>query len=310
MNKGEIAMIYFSKVFDSIQIYGAKYVNKKLGKSSEMFKHPYSHHHFMDYNSNLIDNLSKKHRLQLIKGNGNELQNSNNKPSSLHSILSSSALAVNAFSHIDKEKSSLILYNDIFKSVDFEKRLCTLKGRSATTKYANLDIFLEGKKTLLFIESKYSEPYKKKNSLIKESYKTKNNGYDYKLYDIDTWAPFIKSMEKKFSNLRFDLQQNLKHLIGIHNFVKENPEYQNYKIILLNLIYDVKESFGDKKLTDKLNQVISEFNEVKKPINDFMTSKPINLNFEIDYMTYSYFIENHLQDENVKDYLLYKYYNY
>lgn len=143
------------------------------------------------------------------KGNGGELKG---KARAIHS---SSMLAYNFF-HWVSEDAPLTLFGKTFVDVAFEVKLpCLNRGM------ANLDVALVGKdrKSVLFLESKFTEYFNNRTFSMSESYKNQNC---YAGKAACSWSSAVESVEtlveermKTEKNYYEGIKQCVCHLIAI-----------------------------------------------------------------------------------------------
>ena len=121
--------------------------------------------------------MPENFRKMFLNGSGNELTGK------ACAVYSSSILSYNFFHQIS-EDNSLYLDGHKYTKVYFEVQLPTLQGSTP----ANMDVVLEethqgGKRTLMFIESKFTEHFSNANSemmvMSKNSYSKRNNKLPY-----------------------------------------------------------------------------------------------------------------------------------
>lgn len=129
--------------------------------------------YFANYLGNVYGNkMNEEHRKMFERGSGSELQ------SKARAVHSSSMLGYNFFSWIN-ERHPFVWEDVTYKEVYFEVRLRTIKRSPAP---ANMDIVLDGinkdgKRVLLFIESKFLEYTNYDKIDLSESYLKPDNYY-------------------------------------------------------------------------------------------------------------------------------------
>lgn len=235
---------------------------------------------------------------QYIQGSGNEL---NGK---FWSKNSSSRLAFDLYSWIAEDKGIL--------SFQFEKQLpgviCISSGTSGVP---NMDVFFETHDTLVFIESKYTEPkasLKYKNGDLSKAY-WYDGKYGRANFDLSTrfyhqeevaksFSAFCETMQKAtIGNKRnwFDLKQETCHLFGILFYVlcasiegtsfscnldKARQVFNGKKVVLCNNVWGlVGDSFEEKELP-----LVEKFKkESERLLNDIFNQLQIDCHFSFAF---------------------------
>ena len=176
-----------------------------------------------DYYANTyVDNIylpqmAEKHIRMFCKGEGKELLPKEGKKEKGACIFSSSMLAYNFFSWIDKEHP--LLFDGVkYDRVVFEEQFRVLKNRNNK---ANLDVVLvsEDEKTILLIESKFTEHFKLGTVDISEAY---DDPTSYFANGI-RWVPIIKQIRDRMNSGEEAYFEGIKqvtcHLIGISSVI-------------------------------------------------------------------------------------------
>jgi len=195
-------------------------------------------------------------------GNGNELSKTEKHPPKMAATYSSSRLAFNLFKDKMNWKTNLFLgEEDIYSKVEFEVKL----PEEPNCHKPNMDIVLYGAKSIVYIESKFTEIYKESDKFIKEPYK---NVLDY--LEISTTPLYINKKGEKGFNIDikttyFDIKQTICHLLGIS---KDAKKHKNKTIIFCDLFFDptTLQNYFDN--TQEFNETLRIFNqcldEIKK----------------------------------------------
>ncbi|MCA9512655.1 MAG: hypothetical protein KC560_18245 [Myxococcales bacterium] len=154
-------------------------------------------------------------RSDFAAGDGNELEPRTSKggargdvPPKFHAVLSSSALAANAFGAFRSDPSALSIAGiSGFASLRFERKMPTGVRRAE----ANLDVALESSEVLVGVESKFSELLAGKEAKFAD-------GYEAAVAEAksDPWRKFhgrLVRNPERFSHL--DAAQLVKHFLGL-----------------------------------------------------------------------------------------------
>lgn len=172
-------------------------------------------------------------RKMFLNGSGNELTGK------ACAVYSSSMLSYN-FYHSISHCNPLNLDGHKFTKVYFEVQLPTLQGSTP----ANMDVVLEeihpdGKRTLLFIESKFTEHFTNANSEIvkmsKNSYSNRNTRLPYYSSNgnlFEGWKDIIKKFadESLVSEGYFDgIKQEICHFIALSNLKFDFQAREDYE---------------------------------------------------------------------------------
>lgn len=166
--------------------------------------------YFDSYKENIYKNqMDQNYQKMFDKGSGGELH------SKAEAIHSSSMLSYNLF-HWIKDDSTFTFEGVTYSKVYFEVQMRTLICRSNP---ANMDVVLEGidnngKRHLLFIESKFTEYYSNCRFEISESYSKETNWYNKKI----EWRGIILTAKKMCNKCYGEgIKQTITHLFGIYS---------------------------------------------------------------------------------------------
>lgn len=261
-----------------------------------------------------LPQMPEKHIHMFEKGNGNELSPKNGKKEKAACIFSSSMLAYNFFSWIDK-MHPLILDGIKYDRVVFEERFRVLRTRNSR---ANLDVVLvsEDKKTILLIESKFTEHFKLGPVKI-------SNAYD----DPNSYFPNIKGWERIFKQIRdrmkigetayfVGIKQFACHLIGISSVIlnEDARKWFNQESWLHDGGLDLKgnETFIFKNIVFHPNEGeeksrAEDYEALIKNFASGITFLPANLLFDNPIITYrdlwNMGLEKSINDDGLKAFL-------
>lgn len=212
-----------------------KKVITKEARESGKIKNLYSNSAYcMAVDNNVFSGIMPENfRKMFLNGSGNELTGK------ACAVYSSSMLSYNFF-HWISENNPLFLDGHKYTKVYFEVQLPTLQGSTP----ANMDVVLEethqdGKRTLLFIESKFTEHFSNANSemmgMSKNSYSKRNNKLPYypsngKLFD--KWKSIIKEFadESQTNEGYYDgIKQEICHFLALSNLKADDKAREDYK---------------------------------------------------------------------------------
>lgn len=191
----------------------------------EIIKHSDRHNengYVINNEDNLIDGVTiDLFYDDLLHGNGNELV------SKFKALYSSSALAVNNFAIVKKNKNFFSFQGFTgFEKAQFERKFETgLPGMSP-----NIDFVLENENVVIAFESKYLEPLDLIEAKFKDSYIKSNLSY---LDNI--WFDLIE--EYKGRELYLDVAQLIKHSIGLTKYNKSLFPSKTKKVILVYIFW-------------------------------------------------------------------------
>lgn len=209
------------------------------------------------YLCNFLDNvygnkMNELHRKMFEHGSGSELQ------SKARAVHSSSMLGYNFFSWIDEQHP--FVWEDVtYTKMYFEVQLRTIRRSPAP---ANMDIVLDGtnkdgKRVLLFIESKFLEYTSKGAYKLSPSYSVKRNYFESR-GDWDA-IDYEMRVETRSQNERYNegLKQSFCHLIALNalrderalawfnaNNVMTIDDINNVDIRFMNAIFRPNEKYA------------------------------------------------------------------
>lgn len=174
--------------------------------------------YFDSYTHNIYNNkMDQRFQEMFDNGNGGELH------SKAEAVHSSSMLAYNFFHWISQ--STPFVFNDVkYTDVFFEVRMRTLKCKGTP---ANIDVVLkgvglnDGQNYLLFIESKFTEYFKRNKFELSNSYTNSRNWYSHNggANNIN-WRFIITQTSSLCNNNKCyadGLKQTITHLFGIES---------------------------------------------------------------------------------------------
>lgn len=263
-----------------------------------------------DYNLNVIsENFDLKQDLikskfeECIGGSGNELKRI--------SVLHSSSLCVFLHFHKISDKNPIIIKNIKYDKVFFEVQNEVIANRNPS----NIDIVLISteKKIILFLEAKFSE-YLYKNITIKvsEQYKEHYNMinnlkmyYPYKSDSKDNEKIVLRCQDGNPHYME-GIKQMLSHYIGVCNFIKNNYNSLDKKIVNENVYNDFEVRLGEivfnewgnnQKFNDAFEDYQKEYQNLSKLLN-MNSNKPKKLKVFDDLLTYQDVFQNN--DNNLK----------
>lgn len=200
-------------------------------KDDSLFQSDY---YLKDPNDNTLFGIKQPYWDMFYKGDGGELTEKDGEPAKSAAIHSSSMLAYNFFSWINE--SNPFIYEGVkYDKVVFEEHLRVLEYGTSdlihfpkSTATANLDVVLagtneEGKTSLLFIESKFTEHLSNARSDLNNmvlSYSTPecffDNGIAWASL-VEAWKDRAKSiLPKGYYN---GIKQDICHLLAISNLI-------------------------------------------------------------------------------------------
>lgn len=220
---------------------GIKRLSQELSeyfeKDPSVFDDPKKKTHLINYRKNTFAGMSQRCELMFNNGQGDELEK---KAKAIHS---SSMLGYNFFSWITGEnEKSVFNFNDVqYSKAYFEVQLPTLVGSNY---FANMDIVLEGKdetgkKTLLFIESKFTEHEGKGFGEMKKmqdnSYSHNGEGRYLNYFPgnqphVEKWHELIKAFNPDSNSGYLDgIKQEICHIIALSNLKTDNGARNAYR---------------------------------------------------------------------------------
>ena len=238
--------------------------------------------------------MSENFRKMFLNGSGNEL---NGK---VCAIYSSSMLAFNFFHWISQEHPFKFkkLGNHNFTKVYFEVQLPTLQGSTP----ANMDVVLEeihpdGKRSLLFIESKFTEHFSNSNTelmkMSKNSYSKMNTRLPYYPSNgnrFKDWKSVINEFaddSQKHEGYYDGIKQEICHIIALSNLKYDskaredyNKLYENKKdiahpiitgdeeFLFYNILFEPAEKFNE---AFKFNEYAELYSKLKRKLSFALT---------------------------------------
>ncbi|MCP5455904.1 MAG: hypothetical protein H7A30_06555 [Thermotogae bacterium] len=239
---------------------------------------------------NLFEDLYDETIAELSNGDGSELISVNGLPK-INALHSSSSLAINIFQYWRKKEFynmlkslNYFLFDNLEpKDIKFEQKFPVFKNVFPPNIDVTIYTELKEEEKIIAIESKFTEPYRKHEQKLNESYIKKYNFWK------ELPSLFNLSNDINSGNLRFrylDPVQLIRHILGLKsNYKKEN-------FILLYIFYDV---FGED------SKVHHE--EIKK-FKDICTKDGIYFHY-ISYQEFIFNLNNNLSYKDHKEYLDY-----
>ncbi|MCQ2152095.1 MAG: hypothetical protein MJY70_03450 [Bacteroidales bacterium] len=218
-------------------------------RDNKLVKNLYKNIAYCNVEDNIYpDEMPENFRKMFINGSGNELKEK------ARAIYSSSMLAFNFFHWISSEHP-FTLDKHKFTKVYFEVQMPTLQGSTP----ANMDVVLEeihqdGKRTLLFIESKFTEhfsnSYKEMVRMSDNSYSKKNTKLPYYPENdkhFNEWKDIINHFAKQSQERKgyYDgIKQELCHFIALSNLKNDKKAREDY-----DRLYENKPDIEHPKIT-------------------------------------------------------------
>lgn len=224
------------------------------------------------YNENIYCGIQTDFVRMFCRGGGKELLPKDGKKEKAACIYSSSMLAYNFF-HWISENTPLVYDGITYDKVIFEEQFRVLKNRNNK---ANIDVVLISKdnKTLLLLESKFTEHLKKGDVDISSAY------YDSESYFTDDgskWTAIMKGINYENKDNYYEgLKQIACHLIGISSVLK-NDDAKNWfdanswihhiygleissfdKIIFKSIVFHPSTK-QESKLTEEYKELVESF---------------------------------------------------
>ncbi len=177
------------------------------------------------YLNNIFQNqMDEKHLRMFCRGGGKELFPKEGEKEKAACVYSSSMLAYNFFSWIDKEHP--FCYADIkYDKVFFEEQFRVLKSRNNK---ANLDVVMvsEDDKTILLLESKFTEHFKTGKVDIKDAYLEPDSYFR----NGENWVSIFQGLNNRMTVSEDAYYEGLKqvacHLIGISSAILDDRARQ------------------------------------------------------------------------------------
>ncbi|WP_339918439.1 PGN_0703 family putative restriction endonuclease [Yeosuana marina] len=257
-----------------------------------------------DLTSNIFNNqLSAETDKNFKEGDGGEMNDSNFSRAKMKALHSSSALPVNVFQYWQNKEVYPILYacklcakvaskensngkNILPNKVKFEQKFEISEDKNLFPRKPNLDVVIENNK-LYAIESKFTEPYKKKQKGLSERY-TSDKSFWKGLTHLEKLANKISPNNNKFKYL--DAAQLIKHILGLKKAHKKSGFTLSY------LWYDVigKDGFEHRKEIEKFAEIAKKdkikFRHItyQEVIINLSNNFYVNNENYIDYLTDRY----------------------
>lgn len=272
------------------------------------------------YANSYLDNIypsqmAEKHIRMFCKGEGKELLPKDGKKEKGACIYSSSMLASNLFSWIDNGhplEFDGVKYNRVI----FEEQFLVLMSRHNR---ANLDVVLvsEDNKTILLIESKFTEHFKLGNVEISDAY------YNIGSYfgDGSRWTGVFESIRDKIKNDEKayfgGIKQVACHLVGISNviwneFARDWFNHNSWLHHIEGIDLNGDETFIFKSIIFCPNEGLEKFRsenyrELNKTFVSSIDFLPKNLIVDAPIITYRELwnnrVEKSITDEDLKAFL-------
>lgn len=246
-------------------------------------------------NANLYYPLKEEEILQFQNADGNELETKASR------VNSSAALLLNIFTQLRRDGKIELKDFGKFDSYELESQLQVLNGGG---KKANIDLSLTNDQSYIYIESKFTELFyygKKKPTSL--SYQNES-----KYPSKDIYQATIQFLDKYKV---YDVNQLVKHTIGIYRDCLYNPsKYNGKKVYLLNLNWELLTSDKDLYESYKLQlEAIKEATKFCREFNNIMKKcfKKIEVDFKFIYMNYYDFYKRVIKKDT--DLLLENYLN-
>ena len=279
--------------------------------------------HYADsYMNNIYpEEMAERHIRMFCKGGGKELYPQEAKKEKAASIFSSSMLSYNFF-HWINDRHALILDGIEYTRVVFEEQFRVLANRNNK---ANLDVALVSRdgRTLLLLESKFTEHLELKGVAIKDAYYHADSYFE----DGTEWKAIFDYLKQKMDKTSGKdayyegLKQTCCHLVGISSAMKNKKArawfnhnswiYDQYKIkledfqsvIFRNIVFHPATKFEGTRSED----YEKESRAFVKKITD-KQFLPENLIINDPIMTYRDLwnrgMEQSVKDVNLKRFLL------
>lgn len=176
--------------------------------------------------ANLFKELSEVTKKNFKEGDGNETNNSNNRLAKMKALHSSSALPVNVFEYWQNKDAYPIAYAcklcakketlenvSGINGISFEQKFEISPDKILFPKTPNLDVVVEDvKKRKFAIESKFTEPYKKKQKALGDKYVSEKSFWKG-IPNLEQLANTISPNNIDFTYL--DAAQLIKHILGL-----------------------------------------------------------------------------------------------
>lgn len=225
--------------------------------------------------SDLICEPTKEQMDSLIEGSGNPKEE-------MLQVNSSAGLAVNywrAFELSHKSRATV--------EFEWKKRKPLSRGLPA-----NIDVVVREGTNIVFVESKFLEPYYSENEIPREAY-----------FDVNKYSPCMRDsagswveLFKQASDFKYyNVTQLCRHLLAITKDIWKSPkEYQNKNVRLISVTWDMPYAFLKRfppelaDIFEKRRQVIrEEAHKSERFLNDFINEHLFLLNLKYQAVKYN-----------------------
>lgn len=211
--------------------------------------------------------LSEETYKNFKEGDGSETKDSKTRLAKMKALHSSSALPVNVFQYWQNKDTYPITYAcklcaksevkeniSVIKGISFEQKFEISPDKNLFPRSPNLDVVIENsKKEIYAIESKFTEPYKKKQKGLSDRY-TSDESFWKGLPNLKPLADKISPDNNEFKYL--DASQLIKHILGL------KKQHGKSGFCLLYIWYDVIGKDGAEHRKE-----IKKFAEIAKKDN-------------------------------------------
>lgn len=189
-----------------------------------------------ELDKNLYHPMSCKTKSEYKNSDGDELRKGR-----IDMIRSSAAMIYNLLGNDDVVFSkNKYLPEGLYKK-EFEKKYKSINviNKKTNEPYAaNLDAWLHNDSCEIFIESKCMEWLQ--NNSEKELAKSYIR-YTSKYFYPDT-AEMFRTVGNEIPSSQYDSCQMFRHTLAIYNYLRDNPEKENKKIYLVNVVWELGET--------------------------------------------------------------------
>lgn len=259
------------------------------------------------YFDNIFQNkMDEKHIRMFCRGEGKELFPKDGEKEKAASIYSSSMLAYNFFSWIDK-KHPFCYDGKTYNKVFFEEQFRVLKNRNNK---ANLDVVLvsDDSHTIMLLESKFSEHLRTGKVDIKDAYYESNSYF----CNGENWVSVFEDLRNLMANNKNVYCEGLKqvacHLIGISSAIlddkarrwfNDNSWMHRLENIELKKEYNTRFIFKSIVFHPKTKEegaASQDYEELNKEFVGRINFLPENLILSNPIITYRHIWENGMRD--------------
>lgn len=259
------------------------------------------------YLDNIFQNkMDEKRRRMFCQGEGKELFPKDGEKEKAACIYSSSMLAYNFFSWIDKKHP--FFYEGIkYDKVFFEEQFRVLKNRNNK---ANLDVVLvsNDNHTIMLLESKFTEHFKTGKVVIKDAY------FDPGSYFCkgEDWVSVFQNIQYRMDTSKDAYYEGLKqvacHLVGISSAILDDKARQwfndnswMHRLENIELSKENKTTFIFKSIvfhpkTKEEGTASQNYEKLNKDFIEGMDFLPENLRISNPIITYRHIWENGIRD--------------